>query len=66
MVDNYENDALIYSFGGAIIWCLHIAVDLYIISDNIDMDDYICGSILLYVDIIRLFIYFLKLVCNRK
>ena len=56
---NYETLILIYCFGGAIISCVYIAIDLYLISDRLGIDDYILGAVILYIDILRLFIFIL-------
>jgi len=52
---------LMYSFGGAVIFCLYIVFDTYRIQHVLKVDDYIEGAIQLYLDIINLFLHVLEI-----
>lgn len=63
---HYEAMILVYCFGGALICMVYIVIDLYIIMKDAKIDEYILASIMLYVDIIRLFIFILRIVGSKK
>lgn len=45
----------------------YILVDLvYIMSGHMNKDDYIWGALMLYVDLIRMFIYIIAIVGEKK
>eukprot|EP00930_Biecheleria_cincta_P070089 TRINITY_DN5774_c0_g1_i1.p1 TRINITY_DN5774_c0_g1~~TRINITY_DN5774_c0_g1_i1.p1 ORF type:complete len:251 (+),score=40.94 TRINITY_DN5774_c0_g1_i1:75-827(+) len=52
---------LMYSFAGAVIFCLYIVFDTYRILHSLKVDDYVEGAIQLYLDIINLFMYVLEI-----
>jgi len=52
---------LLYSFGGAVIFCAYIVYDTYRILHVLKVDDYVEGAIQLYLDIVNLFMYVLEI-----
>lgn len=52
---------MLYSFGGAAIFCAYIVYDTYRILHVLKVDDYVEGAIQLYLDIINLFMYVLEI-----
>ena len=61
---------LIYSMFGVILGLLFVAIDTrMIIKDRkygIGLDDYVVGALLLYLDILQIFIHLLRLFGSRK
>lgn len=55
----------IYCIAGAIIFCLFIVFDTYMIIHKYSIDDWIPASISLYLDIINLFLYVLELLSKK-
>ena len=53
---------------GIIITGVYIIVDLvYImVPGALDLDDYILGALMLYLDIMRMFVYILEILGSRK
>ena len=56
----------LYCMLGGIVFSLLIAYDTILIRDNFDVDDYIFAALTLYFDIIRLFIFILRMLGSRK
>ncbi|CAH0557260.1 unnamed protein product [Brassicogethes aeneus] len=52
---------IILSFGGALVFCLFIVFDTQMIIQNLSAEEYILATITLYLDIINLFIYILRI-----
>ncbi|KAL0213830.1 hypothetical protein P9112_006014 [Eukaryota sp. TZLM1-RC] len=46
---------------GVCLFSLYIIIDTQIIMKDLSLDDYVLGAIMLYLDIINLFLYLLKL-----
>jgi FtsH-binding integral membrane protein len=42
-----------------LVYGFYVIIDLQIIMDRLDLDDYIIGAITLYVDLMTMFIYIL-------
>jgi FtsH-binding integral membrane protein len=57
---------MIDGLAGSLIYGAYVAIDLHLIAEKIDIDDYILGAITLYVDLITLFIKILQVVGKRK
>eukprot|EP00614_Pseudopedinella_elastica_P011973 CAMPEP_0172599674 /NCGR_PEP_ID=MMETSP1068-20121228/19788_1 /TAXON_ID=35684 /ORGANISM="Pseudopedinella elastica, Strain CCMP716" /LENGTH=279 /DNA_ID=CAMNT_0013400007 /DNA_START=77 /DNA_END=916 /DNA_ORIENTATION=+ len=55
-----------YSWIGALVFCLFIVVDTQLIMDRLGYDDYIIASIDLYLDIINLFLYILRILASSR
>lgn len=56
----------IFALGGALIFCGYIVFDTYNIIARHDLDDYIWASLNLYLDIINLMLYILRLLAKRN
>lgn len=54
-----------YALMGAIIFSLYIVFDTWLISQKFGPDDYIIASVMLYLDLINLFMYVLLLLGKR-
>jgi protein lifeguard len=59
---------LIYCWVGLIITCIYVIYDVYLITEKhgLSYDDYIIGALLIYTDIISLFIYILSIIGERN
>ena len=69
MNDKLSNGVYIgYAVLGIIMSGIYILVDFVVLlkPDVYDMDDYIMGSLTLYLDIIRMFIYILMLLGRSR
>jgi hypothetical protein len=57
-----------YAVIGVVVTGIYILIDLVkiITPGGISYDDYILGAIMLYVDLLRMFIYLLALLGKRK
>lgn len=62
----YDAYIMVYGLSGSIIYGAYVAIDLWLISEKIPIDDYILGAITLYVDLITLFIHILQALGKRK
>ena len=63
---NYDVYLVLEGTGGSIIYGIYILVDLKLISDDIDLDDYILGAVMLYADLVMLFLRILQAIGSRK
>lgn len=52
---------LILCFGGAFVFCLFILYDTQMMMKHLSPEEYILATINLYMDIINLFIYILRI-----
>lgn len=59
---------LILSLGGAFLFCLFIIVDTQMIMKTLSAEEYILATINLYMDIVNLFLYILRILqeLNRQ
>mmetsp|Transcript_29196 Transcript_29196/g.25819 ORF Transcript_29196/g.25819 Transcript_29196/m.25819 type:complete len:201 (-) Transcript_29196:41-643(-) len=59
---------LIFCWVGLIVTCIFVIYDVYLITEKhgLDYDDYIIGALMLYTDIISIFIYILSIIGDRK
>lgn len=59
---------LIYCWVGLIITCVYVIYDVYMITEKhgLSYDDYIIGALLIYSDLIQLFIYILSIMGERS
>ena len=59
---------LIFCWVGLIITCIYVIYDVYLITEKhgLDYDDYIIGALLIYLDLINLFIYILSIIGDRR
>ena len=63
-----EELEFVISLGGALIFCGFIIFDTHMIMHKLSPEEYILASINLYLDIINLFLYILRILeaANRK
>lgn len=52
---------MVYSLLGALIFCGYIVFDVHLLATRMDVDEYIWGSVALYLDIINLFMHILRI-----
>jgi len=57
---------LIVSLIGTLIYGVYVVIDLHLLATRISIDDYILGAMMLYVDLLRIFIFILRIVGRRK
>lgn len=55
----------LYVTCGTAVYSLYIAIDVLVIKETFSLDDYILASLILTIDIIRLFLFVLKFLGNR-
>lgn len=55
----------VYALLGALLFSGYIVFDIHLLATRLDVDDYVWGSVALYLDIINLFMYILRLVGDR-
>lgn len=51
----------IFSLIGALLFSGYIILDVHLLATRMDVDDYIWSSVALYLDILNLFLYILRL-----
>lgn len=56
----------IYSVVGALLFCLYIIIDLQIIMKKISPEEYIFATISLYMDILNVFVYILRIFASNR
>lgn len=56
----------IYALFGALLFCAYIVYDTHMIMTKVGYDDYILATIMLYLDIINLFLYILQLLSRDR
>ena len=66
ILDNFDSYISLSGLGGSLVYSIYVCIDLKIISDKIEIDDYILGAITLYVDLITLFIHILQIFGKKK
>lgn len=65
MIFGFEGGSM-YCLFGTLIFCGYIVYDTHMIMTRLGYDDYILGAIMLYLDIINLFIFILELLSKRN
>ena len=63
---NNRGALVAYSSAGILVYGLYVIIDLKMIAERLEIDDYILGAITLYVDLITLFIHILRILGNKK
>lgn len=63
-----ETTHLIFCWVGLICTCIYVIYDVYLITEKhgLTVDDYIIGALLIYTDLISLFIYILSIMGERN
>lgn len=56
----------IYSVGGSVLFCGYILYDTWRLSQTYGYEDYLLAAIDLYLDILNLFLYILRLVSETS
>jgi len=56
----------VYGLGGSILFSLFIVYDTYLLAERHDPQDYIIAAVELYLDIINLFLYILRMLSDRR
>ncbi|KAH7617384.1 hypothetical protein Ndes2526B_g07986 [Nannochloris sp. 'desiccata'] len=56
----------IFSLLGALVFCGYIIFDVHLLATRLDVDDYVWGSVSLYLDVINLFLYILRIIGDRS
>ena len=56
----------VYSWIGTLLFCGFIVVDTQMIMDKLGYDDYIIASIELYLDILNLFLFILRILGGAR
>lgn len=54
------------SFAGILVYGVYVIVDIKMISERIEVDDYILGAMTVYIDLMSLFLYILALIGTKK
>lgn len=59
---------LIFCWVGLICTCIYVIYDVYLITEKhgLDYDDYVIGALLIYTDLISLFIYILSILGEKR
>ncbi len=57
---------MLYSCLGVFFYGIYVIVDLYVITQRIEVDDYILGALTLYLDLITMFLHLLRILGNKK
>ena len=55
-----------YCSGVAFLYGCFLVIDTYIIKESSNLDDYIVAAIMIYMDVIRIFIYILMIFGSKK
>ncbi len=65
---NYGNSWLIsfYYTLGAMIYAIYIAIDAQMVASGMEPDEYIVGSVIIYIHVIMLFLYILAALASKK
>ena len=66
MGSNYDMYLMMEGIGGSLIYGIYVIIDLKMIQEKIQVDDYILGAVTLYIDLITLFVKILQVVGKRK
>ncbi len=56
----------VYAAGATCVYSFYVSVDLYLIAERIEIDDYILGALTLYIDLVTLFVHILQLLGKRR
>ena len=61
-----QGGILIVSLLAMRIYGAYVVIDLHLLATRISIDDYILGAMMLYIDLLRIFIFILRIVGRRK
>ena len=57
---------MVYALLGSILFSGYIIYDTYMIAERLDPEDYIVGAIELYLDLVNLFLYILRILSELQ
>merc|ERR1712176_1141906 len=57
---------MVYALLGSILFSGYIIYDTYMIAERLDPEDYIVGAIELYLDLVNLFLYILRILAESR
>jgi FtsH-binding integral membrane protein len=63
---SYDQYLVMEGIGASLIFSIYVVIDLKMIQEHMDVDDYILGAITLYIDLITLFVKILQVVGKRR
>ena len=49
-----------------LIFCAYVVVDLHLLANRVSVDEYIIAAIMIYFDLLRIFIFILQILAKRK
>jgi len=61
----YSAGVFWYSTSGAVIFSIYVLIDIQLIKERCDQEDYILASITLYIDLMQLFMHILQALGER-
>lgn len=56
----------VFALLGALVFAAYLVLDTQLLVTRLGLDDYIWGSVMLYLDILNLFLYILRLLGERR
>lgn len=56
----------IYSLLGALLFCAYLVYDTHLLIQRVGLDEYVWASVNIYLDIINLFLYILRLLGENR
>lgn len=56
----------IFALLGALVFAAYLVLDTQLLVTRLGLDDYIWGSVMIYLDILNLFLYILRLLGERR
>ena len=56
MTTSFDSYLVMEGLGASLIYSIYVVIDLKMIQEHMDVDDYIIGALTLYIDLITLFV----------
>ena len=56
MTTSFDSYLVMEGLGASLIYSIYVVIDLKMIQEHMDVDDYIIGALTLYMDLITLFV----------
>jgi FtsH-binding integral membrane protein len=56
MTTSFDSYLVMEGLGASLIYSVYVVIDLKMIQEQMDVDDYIIGALTLYIDLITLFV----------
>ena len=57
---------VIVSLLATLIFCAYVVIDLHLLATRVGVDEYILSAVLIYFDLLRIFIFILQILAKRK